>query len=231
MDVYLVPVADRRHELYCEVADPLEPGGEPAAQPTSWWRRQVDRFRTTLQEAEQERLRRERGEATDGRGIGRWIIRKIAEAIAEQRLLWHLRTTTAARLIHPFEMGGDSAVALLRQFVGADYAKHRRWVFIDAVVTRITGPLFFFVPGPNVVSWYFAFRAVGHYFAMTGRATGQWRRHVGDVEASAAVDGDSSALTLTPEDARVQTARARSRASLGPASTSRGFVERVAARS
>jgi hypothetical protein len=227
MDVFLVPVSDRRHELYCEVAEPLEPGGAPAGPSTSWWRRQVDRFRTTLQEAEQERLRRERGEATDSRGIGRWIIRKIAEAIAEQRLLWHLRKTTAARLIHPVEMTGESAMALLRQLVGADYAKHRRWLVIDAVIAAITGPLFFFVPGPNVVSWYFAFRAIGHFFSMRGARQGL-RGVTWEAKGSSDLTAIRQALTLAPEARREAVERLAT--SLGLQHLS-GFIERVAARS
>ena len=40
------------------------------------------------------------------------------------------------------------------------------------LVTAITGPLFFFVPGPNIVSWYFTFRTVGHFLSWRGALRG-----------------------------------------------------------
>lgn len=104
--------------------------------------------------------------------IRRFITRRVAEAVAEQRLLWHLRHETEVRLFHPDDVSAPTAIATARSLVGADYAKHRRWCVIDGLIAGVTGPLFFFVPGPNVVSWYFAFRAIGHFFAMRGASQG-----------------------------------------------------------
>ena len=91
MDVYLVPVSGERYELYFEVdhdaADVVATDGAGS----SWWRRKMDRFHEMLAEAERDRLLRERGIDSGRTGIGRWIMSKIAEVVAEQRLLWHLR--------------------------------------------------------------------------------------------------------------------------------------------
>jgi hypothetical protein len=226
VDVFLVPVGPQRHELYCEAVDPF--AAAPAdAPPTSWWRKQIDRFRATLHEAEQERVRGERGEAPERQGIGRWLIRKIAEAVAEQRLLWNLRNETAARLVHPDDMPPDAAMAELRAQLGADFAKHRRWCAIDAVITAITGPLFFFVPGPNVVSWYFLFRALGHYFAMRGAQQGM-RDIVWEPAGSADLATIRQALTLDPDERRASVQRLSAALGLDHLAA---FIERVAARS
>lgn len=173
MDVFLVPVATDRHELYAE--NGVEPAADDASaseRRRSFWQRQVSRFQMMLAEAEAERARAERGEASDKRGIGRWVMGKIADAITEQRLLWQLRHVSAARLSHPSDLEATRAIAVAREQLQADYFKHRRWCVIDAVITCITGPLFFFVPGPNVISWYFVFRSVGHYFALRGAQRG-----------------------------------------------------------
>jgi hypothetical protein len=123
-------------------------------------------FRRAVAEGEEARLGR-RTEQPAG-SLRRAITRKLAETVAEQRLLWHLRHQHEGRLHHPDDMTSEQALALARAEFTADYAKHRRWCVIDAVITAITGPLLFFVPGPNVVSWYFLFRAVGHFFALRG---------------------------------------------------------------
>ena len=45
-------------------------------------------------------------------------------------------------------------------------------VFFDRRLKRGDSGVFFLVPGPNVISWYFAFRAVGHFFAFRGAKKG-----------------------------------------------------------
>jgi len=55
--------------------------------------------------------------------------------------------------------------------------------------------LFFFVPGPNVVSWYFTFRTVGHFLSWRGALRGL--NHITwTPEASAPLAGIQAALTL-----------------------------------
>ena len=43
---------------------------------------------------------------------------------------------------------------------------------VDGLVTAVFGPLFFFVPGPNLISWYFAAKTTGHWFAFQGARRG-----------------------------------------------------------
>ena len=181
MDVYLVPVGPDRLEPYCEADDSEETIGAPASSGTrlSWWRRQVDKFRAAVAEAEAERRRRDLGEETPRRGVGAWVMGRIAEAVAEQRLLWRLRHATVVTLHHPDAMPADRAVSIMRKSLSSDYRKHRNWCGIDALLALILGPGLFFIPGPNVVGWYFAFRAIGHFFALKGARQGldrvDWR--------------------------------------------------------
>jgi hypothetical protein len=171
MDVFLVPTGAARHELYCEM--PLAP---PPAEgpPGTLWGRLTDWFRRTLAEAEAERQREGTSDPPPDRGrLSRFIRRQIAEAVAEQRLLWHLRQQTSGRLVHPDDLSSSQALAITQAQLAADFAKHRRWCVIDGLIAAITGPALFFVPGPNLVSWYFAFRAVGHYFSMRGADAGR----------------------------------------------------------
>ena len=171
MKVFVVPVGAARHQLYVEVPREAEVP-DTDAEPTTWFGRKVKQFKQTLAEAEEERLRRERGEPSAARGLGRKIMGKIAEAVAEQRLLWHLRHETRVDLIHPFDLSGDDALKFVNTEFAKDAAKHRRWLLIDGLAAAITGPLFFFVPGPNVISWYFTFRAIGHFLSWRGARKG-----------------------------------------------------------
>jgi hypothetical protein len=194
MNVYLVPAAAGRHELYCEVASSAS---EAEGGTGSFRERLVNRFHRMVAEGEAA-IHGQSPDAPERGRLRRFITRRIAEAVAEQRLLWHLRHETEVCLVHPDDLTAATAVAAGKALVGADYAKHRRWCIVDSLIVAITGPLFFFVPGPNVVSWYFAFRALGHFFAMRGARQGL-RFATWTTEPSADLTALRAALVLDHE--------------------------------
>lgn len=174
MDVFLVPVGQDRYELYCEMDDDDEAESQEAAAAganPSWWQRQVAWFREIIREAEAERDRRAQGQDTGSRGLWRYIVGKIAEAVAEQRLLWRLQRETAIELSFPDDLDSDRALTIARESLRRDYEKHRRWMVIDGLIFLLFVPLTV-IPGPNVPALYFSFRALGHFFSMRGAKRG-----------------------------------------------------------
>jgi len=170
MDVFLVPVGPDRHELYCEHVAP-EPESTDEAGRRSIWRRLTDTFRHALKEGEAERLRPATQHAPPRGRLRRWITRRLAEAVAEQRLLWHLRSEPDAALVHPDDLPESRARDLARASLRSDLDKHRRWCVIDTAVAIATAPLTV-IPGPNLPAYYFVFRAVGHFLSMRGAQHG-----------------------------------------------------------
>lgn len=176
MNVFVVPAGADRHELYSEAADePADAGVEGRG----LWRRLGARFREMLAAAERSR-HRPPAAASDWSGrFGRWLMRHVAEAVAEQRLLWQLRRRREVTLVHPADLGADGARAFLRGALARDRDRHRFWMGVDGLIAAITGPLFFFVPGPNLIAYFFVFRFVGHYLAWRGARQGldgiEWR--------------------------------------------------------
>lgn len=168
MEVFLIPVGSDRHELYCEVSDE-DPSGATPDNDRGIFRGLVRKFRDTLNRIERDRRRHEDDPHEHGwfERLKRRALRMVAESIAEQRLLWHLRRQVAAVLVHPEDMTGEAALALMRPAMKADFEKHRRWLAIDGVLGALSAVLIL-VPGPNVLGYYFAFRVVGHYFSMRG---------------------------------------------------------------
>jgi hypothetical protein len=198
MDVYLVPVGSERYELYCEIPEDQQDG--PAEAPQGYFRRLVHRFREMIADAERERRRG----APEGPARG-WMarvraktMRWVAESIAEQRLLWHLRGQTSARLHFPADMGEPQAVAILRGQLGRDFDKHRFWLAIDSVGFVASG-LLMLVPGPNLLAYYFAFRLVGHYLSLRGARQGL-SRVVWEHCQSAPLAELRRVLSLAPDD-------------------------------
>jgi hypothetical protein len=177
VDVFLVPAGGSRHELYCEVAEPDPPVDEPEA-PAGILKRIMKRFREILATAEREYRERHAGAAHDTEEPKSFLrrardrtMRWIAESIAEQRLLWHLRRCEEATLVYPHDLTERDAMAALMSQLTVDYERHRRWFVID-LLGFIASGLVFFVPGPNVLAYYFLFRFVGHYLSMRGARQG-----------------------------------------------------------
>lgn len=200
MDVYLVPIGADRYELYCEEPDHDEdPGAEP---PTGFFRRMGHRFREMLADAERER-RQDRAldeEASAGNGLmsrmKRRTMRWVAESIAQQRLLWHLRGQTEVCYFYPDDLDEAQATAVLRARLGTEFGRHRFWLAIDSVGFVASG-LVMLVPGPNVLAYYFGFRMVGHYLSLRGAKHGlltvAWRN-----EKSAPLSALRRAIGLSP---------------------------------
>jgi hypothetical protein len=172
MDVFLVPVGPERYEPYCEVPD--EPDGDVAGAPPGRFRRLVLRFNQMIADAERER-RQGAPVAASRSWFGRLrarTLRWVAEAIAEQKLLWHLRKQTSASLHYPDDLQEPDAASVLQFHLSRDLKKHRRWLAIDSVLMVLFGVVLFAVPGPNIVGYYFAFRVVGHYLSYRGARQG-----------------------------------------------------------
>jgi hypothetical protein len=204
MDVFLIPVAADRYELYCELPDD-DPGDPPEGR--GWFRNLWHRFRQALAEAERARQQPpseppavERSWYNRIKGL---TLRRIAESVAEQRLLWHMRGRESAMAIHPADVAAEEALRVVRASMRSDFEKHRYWVVIDAVLFILAG-LLTILPGPNVIAYYVGFRLVGHYLSMRGARQAldsvQWT-----TSASTPLAELRRAITLDPDarEARV----------------------------
>ena len=165
-----MPLGSDRHELYCEPSDDDAATAADAPAP-GFFARLRRTFSETLRAAELARVRRARGEYDP---IDTWweriqarVMAKVADAVAEQRLLWHIRHCSAARLFHPPDMTAERALAIMRESMVRDRDRHFRWLVIDGLL-GIASLALVIVPGPNVLGYYFAFRIVGHYLSWRG---------------------------------------------------------------
>jgi Mitochondrial K+-H+ exchange-related len=168
MDVFLIPVAADRYELYCEVPDE-DPSGPVPDHDRRWFRGVVRRFRGTLAELERERNAGVPPLARTGLvpRLRAKFRRFIAETVAEQRLLWHMRRQSAARIVHPSDLDPPHVMPIVRAQFDGDYRKHRLWLVVNALLFVASG-LLTLLPGPNLVAYYFAFRLAGHWLSIRG---------------------------------------------------------------
>lgn len=174
MDVFLVPVAPDRYELYCEEPDEPEPEAPEGAPRPGFFRRLTLRFREQLAEAERARRHGPQPGDTHPSFLARVkarTLRWVAESIAEQRLLWQLRGKEGALLVYPDDVTEAQARQLLKRSLQRDWERHRFWLVIDSLGAAGSAALIL-LPGPNFIGYYFVFRIVGHFFSLRGARQG-----------------------------------------------------------
>lgn len=176
MDVYLVPVGLERFECYYEAAEQDE-ADEPV-DGQGFFGRMRARFNAQLKEAEQTRHQRSVEEPPTFLGrMQKRSMRWIAERVAEQRLLWHLRRVDAATLHVPDDIPAAQADGIMRASMKRDADHHRNRLILHSIALFIAVPVAL-VPGPNVLGYLFTFTVVGHYLAWRGAVRGlrqiQW---------------------------------------------------------
>jgi hypothetical protein len=206
MDVYLVPVGPDRYQLYCESV--FEGAPVMPAEGSGLWKRLSARFTTMLAaiEREHDRIERSRAAARLRRRKG-WparlrmrTVRWLAEKVAEQRLLWHLRTEREACALYPVGLGDDRAMSVIRSNLSSDFGRHRWWLAINTLA-GIGSLALMPLPGPNIIGFYFAFRIVGHFLSVRGARQGldvvTWR-----LRESPPLAELGSSLRLPPADRR-----------------------------
>lgn len=177
MDVFLVPVAPDRYELYCEEPDEPEPPAPEGAPAPGVFRRLTLRFRELLAEAERARRHGPQPDDAQPSLLGRVksrTLRWVAESIAEQRLLWQLRGKDAVLLVYPDDVTEAQARQLLKRSLQRDWERHRFWLCVD-LFGAAGSALLILLPGPNFIGYYFVFRIVGHYFSLRGARQGLFR--------------------------------------------------------
>ena len=183
MDVFLVPKGPNDYELYTEEPDDEVPDTPAEELPNGFFARLrfrlsparlKARFSQMLAEAERDR-RRGHAERIEEGGwasrLSRRVMRWVAEAIAEQRLLWNLRRAEAARFYYPSDLAEAVATDERRKQLNRDFEKHRFWLAIDSLLA-VGSLALVLVPGPNILGYYFVFRVVGHFFSVRGAKRG-----------------------------------------------------------
>jgi hypothetical protein len=166
LDVYLVPIARDRYECYYEAEEEPEQDVDPAGQGV--FARLRRRFHEQLKEAEAARHQKviEEPKTFLGR-LHQRTMRWIAERIAEQRLLWHLRTAHRATLHVSADLLPRDAEWLMREAMKRDAEFHRNRL-IPHTLLLILSAAVAVVPGPNVLGYLFTFTVVGHFLAWRG---------------------------------------------------------------
>jgi hypothetical protein len=98
------------------------------------------------------------------RGVWDWLHRRTYH---DEPLLAHLRHASAVEIAHASVLSRDDAQKLWRTYLASRRRRHGIWFAVNALVAPVTivlAPL----PGPNLIGYWFAYRAVHHGLILAG---------------------------------------------------------------
>ena len=198
MNVFYIPLGAGTFEPYFEHEDLDEEPAEGGASP-GFFARMRARFSEMIKEAEEARHSQSYEAPTTLMGrFQRRMMGWVAERVAEQRLLWQLRSVDDAVLHVPDEQEPAAALERFRDGLQKDGDRHRRLLALHALGLIASAP-FVVVPGPNVFGYFFTFTVVGHFLAFRGARRGvsevRW-----SVEPNAALTAIGHAVATSGPD-------------------------------
>ena len=107
-----------------------------------------------------------------GRRVLGWLKQKPGP---EEALLRSLRTAKSIELFHPSSLDTETVRHMWMHFLGRGQKHHLLAALGHLALAGVTTPLMF-LPGPNVVSYWFLFRATIHALALLGSRRAQGGR-------------------------------------------------------
>ncbi|MDR3639529.1 MAG: hypothetical protein P4L84_37355 [Isosphaeraceae bacterium] len=122
-----------------------------------WVERWTNHYKTSWRTAEGPLIR-------GLRGIWEWLHRRTYD---DEPLLSHLRSAAGVEIAHPQSLASDDAVKLWKVYLSSRQWRHGLWFALNVVVSPITvilAPL----PGPNLIGYWFIYRAFHHGLILVG---------------------------------------------------------------
>ncbi len=162
--IYLLLIDREQFFFYSDESDAThEPqaGGDSAlkalAGSAGWLHEQLDKFKKSWHEAES--------------GVTHWLRRcwdwLHSWSHPDEWMLSQLRSAKLIELYHPASRTDDEVLAIWQNYVLRQRNRHLVWLTINGVVAPFT-VLFAILPGPNIIGYWFLYRAVHHLLVVWG---------------------------------------------------------------
>jgi hypothetical protein len=118
-----------------------------------------------------------------------WLQKRISP---DEPVLRSLRATRAIELYYPASFTEEETRTLWRDYLKERQGRHTFWFVINAVVSPLTlllAPL----PGPNLIGYWFVYRAVCHLLARLGARNARGEEVTTSFVSADALDGSFAA--------------------------------------
>jgi Mitochondrial K+-H+ exchange-related len=160
--VYLLFVDHEEFFFYSDESETDDSEAEPSAPSVSGWRGWLEdrwhRFQTAWHQSET--------------GLGGWARRNWDWLHSffhpDESLLVRLRATKRVDLHHPASRNADSVAESWQGYLRRKWRRHLVWLSVNSVIAPVTLVLLWPLPGPNLVGYWFAYRAIHHWLIVRG---------------------------------------------------------------
>lgn len=162
MKVYLLRLDDERCIFYSEGPETSAEDESLATPPAraglrGWAERKYSNLQTTISSAES-------GVGLHMRHAWEWLQRR---ASPDEALLRSLRNVSVVHLYHPSTLDAAEARTLWTNYLKGRSRHHTLWLVLNGLVTPLT-VLLAPIPGPNIIGYWFLYRAICHLLAVLG---------------------------------------------------------------
>lgn len=159
MKVYLLPVESEECLFYSEgpeLTDEVEVAA-PREGVRGWAERKYKSLQAVLNESES-------GVGLRVRRAWEWLQKRTSP---DEPLLRSLRSAASIELVHPSSLNEEAARERWECYLSSRSRRHTFWLVVNATFSPVT-VLLAPVPGPNVIGYWFVYRAVCHLLARLG---------------------------------------------------------------
>jgi hypothetical protein len=160
--VYLLLVNDEQFFFYSDESEVDESQGDNPTPPATGWRGWLEerwyRFQTAWYEADA-------GVALWARRTWDWL---HSLTRPDESLLVRLRATRRIDLHHPASRSREAVAAIWNNYLSRRWRSHVTWLSFNAAIAPPALVLLWPLPGPNLIGYWFAYRAIHHWLIVRG---------------------------------------------------------------
>ncbi len=161
MKVYLLLVNDKRFFFYSDESEIDESREEDPAPPSGlrgWIQSRWHRFEKAFHEADA-------GVALWARRSWDWL---HSLTHPDETMLVRFRATRRIELHHPASHTADAVARIWQDYLARKWRRHVAFLSSNALVAPLALALLWPLPGPNLIGYWFAYRAIHHCLIVRG---------------------------------------------------------------
>jgi hypothetical protein len=162
--IYLLLVDKGRSFFYSDRSEPpddeegvADPSGQAGSGLCGRLHDRLERFKSVWQHADS-------GPMLWARRTWDWL-HKFSHP--DHAMLARLRTARRIHLYHPASRSREEVEGLWRRYLNRRWWRHVFWLVVNAVIAPFSA-LLAILPGPNVIGYWFAYRAIHHLLIVWG---------------------------------------------------------------
>lgn len=184
MKIYLLSLEGGRCVFYSEGPEAVAESetAEPRAGVRGWVEGKYKNLQVILTESE-------KGVGLRMRRTWEWLQKRISP---DEPVLRSLRGASSIELYYPLAFTEEETHTLWRDYLKGRQGRHTFWFVVNAIVSPLTlllAPL----PGPNLIGYWFVYRAVCHLLARLGASNARSEQVTTKFLSTGALDGSFAA--------------------------------------